>query len=65
MFFKPSPASAKARDPRPAAAIMDETAYEPTGGQGVAGFEVFGRAGLDLGGLHRDDQWVGSWGGRC
>ncbi len=30
-----------------------------------AGFEVFGRAGLQLGGLHRDQQWVGAWGGRC
>lgn len=29
------------------------------------GFEVFGRSGLDLGGLHRDQQWVGAWGGRC
>jgi hypothetical protein len=30
-----------------------------------AGFEVFGRCGLELDGLHRDHQWVGSWGGRC
>ncbi len=30
-----------------------------------AGFEAFGRAGLQLGGLHRDQQWVGAWGGRC
>lgn len=30
-----------------------------------AGFEAFGRCGLQLGGLHRDQQWVGAWGGRC
>jgi hypothetical protein len=30
-----------------------------------AGFETFGRTGLDIGGLHRDQQWVGAWGGRC
>ncbi len=29
------------------------------------GFENFGRGGLELGGLHRDQQWVGAWGGRC
>ena len=29
------------------------------------GFENFGRDGLQLGGLHRDQQWVGAWGGRC
>ncbi len=29
------------------------------------GFETFGRGGLELGGLHRDQQWVGAWGGRC
>ncbi len=29
------------------------------------GAETFGRAGLQLGGLHRDQQWVGAWGGRC
>ena len=33
--------------------------------QDFGGFEVFGRSGLDLGGLHRDQQWVGAWGGRC
>jgi hypothetical protein len=27
--------------------------------------ETFGRGGLQLGGLHRDQQWVGAWGGRC
>jgi hypothetical protein len=27
-------------------------------------FESFGRSGLQLGGLHRDQQWVGAWGGR-
>ncbi len=32
---------------------------------GFAGFESFGRGGLELGGLHRDQQWVGAWGGRC
>jgi hypothetical protein len=32
---------------------------------GYAGFERFGRGGLELGGLHRDEQWVGAWGGRC
>ena len=31
----------------------------------TAGFEAFGRCGLQLGGLHRDQQWVGAWGGRC
>ena len=30
-----------------------------------AGVETFGRAGMQLGGLHRDQQWVGAWGGRC
>ena len=30
-----------------------------------AGFEAFGRCGLQLGGLHRDQQWVRAWGGRC
>jgi hypothetical protein len=30
-----------------------------------ADFESFGRGGLQLGGLHRDQQWVGAWGGRC
>lgn len=30
-----------------------------------AGAEVFGRSGLQLDGLHRDQQWVGAWGGRC
>ncbi len=29
------------------------------------GFEPFGRCGLQLGGLDRDRQWVGSWSGRC
>lgn len=33
--------------------------------EGFGGFETFGRGGLDLGGLHRDQQWVGAWGGRC
>jgi hypothetical protein len=28
-------------------------------------FQSFGRAGMQLGGLHRDQQWVGAWGGRC
>jgi hypothetical protein len=28
-------------------------------------FGSFGRSGLQLGGLHRDQQWVGAWGGRC
>jgi hypothetical protein len=32
---------------------------------GFGGFETFGRGGLDIGGLHRDQQWVGAWGGRC
>ncbi len=39
-----------------AAFTPDTTAY---------GFENFGRGGLELGGLHRDQQWVGAWGGRC
>ena len=33
--------------------------------QGFGGFEIFGRSGLGLDGLHRDQQWVGAWGGRC
>jgi hypothetical protein len=33
--------------------------------EGFGGFEIFGRSGLDIGGLYRDQQWVGAWGGRC
>ncbi len=64
MFFKPSLASAEARKTT-ASKAEAETFDQDTAGLGYAGFETFGRAGLNLGGLHRDDQWVGSWGGRC
>lgn len=48
--------------PMPVAAVVEA---EPAESQDFAGFETFGRSGLDLGGLHRDQQWVGAWGGRC
>jgi hypothetical protein len=48
-----APVRAEAED---AAFTPDATPY---------GFETFGRGGLQLGGLHRDQQWVGAWGGRC
>jgi hypothetical protein len=48
-----APATAEAED---AAFIPDAAPY---------GVESFGRDGLQLGGLHRDQQWVGAWGGRC
>ncbi|MCB8882334.1 hypothetical protein ACELLULO517_18950 [Acidisoma cellulosilytica] len=38
---------------------------DKTDDRDFAGFETFGRTGLDIGGLHRDQQWVGAWGGRC
>ena len=41
--------------------VATETAEE----RDFSGFETFGRTGLDIGGLHRDQQWVGAWGGRC
>ncbi|HEX3982100.1 MAG TPA: hypothetical protein VHX12_00255 [Acidisoma sp.] len=48
-------------EPAPVAAAEPEVVPEA----GFGGFETFGRCGLDLGGLHRDQQWVGAWGGRC
>jgi hypothetical protein len=48
--------SAAQPTPAPAPAAEDS---------GFAGFESFGRGGMELGGLHRDQQWVGAWGGRC
>jgi hypothetical protein len=47
----------------PAVTAVEDAAFTPdvTG----HGFETFGRGGLQLGGLHRDQQWVGAWGGRC
>jgi hypothetical protein len=50
-------------DPVPASAIAEEATFAAD--VISAGFEAFGRAGLQLGGLHRDQQWVGAWGGRC
>ena len=49
----------------PAAPIPPVTETEVAVDRDYGGFEVFGRSGLDLGGLHRDQQWVGAWGGRC
>lgn len=46
-----------------AAAPSEDAAFAPDAA--MDGFEKFGRAGLDLGGLYRDQQWVGTWGGRC
>jgi hypothetical protein len=50
--------------PQPAfTSAPEDTAFIP---DTIAdGFETFGRSGLELGGLHRDQQWVGAWGGRC
>jgi hypothetical protein len=47
----------------PMASVSEDTAF--TVDAIAAGFEAFGRAGMQLGGLHRDQQWVGAWGGRC
>jgi hypothetical protein len=49
--------------PRPTPAPAEDAGFAAEAGS--IGFEVFGRAGLQLGGLHRDQQWVGAWGGRC
>jgi hypothetical protein len=46
----------------PVPAVVDQEMPEV---QDFGGFETFGRTGLDIGGLHRDQQWVGAWGGRC
>jgi len=65
MFFWSSTTTSKApkaQTPAPAAEDRDRD-WEPQTGFG--GFETFGRGGLDIGGLHRDQQWVGAWGGRC
>jgi hypothetical protein len=50
---------------RRAPAERAATPAAPAEETGFAGFETFGRGGLELGGLHRDQQWVGAWGGRC
>jgi hypothetical protein len=50
-------------DPAATPAPPDENAFAADAIS--AGFESFGRAGMQLGGLHRDQQWVGAWGGRC
>ena len=50
-------------DQAPAPAPAEDAAFTPETISSV--FESFGRAGLQLGGLHRDQQWVGAWGGRC
>ncbi len=49
--------------PAPAAPLGEEATFAAD--VISAGYEAFGRAGLQLGGLHRDQQWVGAWGGRC
>lgn len=59
--FRRRPAQEAARRAPSAAVPTADTASDTTFG----GFENFGRGGLDLGGLHRDQQWVGAWGGRC
>lgn len=65
MFFKSSstaPSVASAQRPAP---VAEDRECQWTAPSGFGGFETFGRGGLDLGGLHRDQQWVGAWGGRC
>jgi hypothetical protein len=47
----------------PARAGAEDAAFIPDAAP--YGAESFGRGGLQLGGLHRDQQWVGAWGGRC
>jgi hypothetical protein len=49
--------------PAPAAELVEDSTFAAD--VVSAGFEAFGRSGLELGGLHRDQQWVGAWGGRC
>lgn len=65
MFLKSFSAASENRPAQVTAEAADEDAYELMPQPGYGGFETFGRAGLDIGGLHRDQQWVGAWGGRC
>ena len=50
------------RAPKVETPTISEDTFDLTPAQG---FESFGRGGLQLDGLHRDNQWVGAWGGRC
>jgi len=65
MFFKVSSASSKTAATKAAPPAIETAEREWSAQTGFGGFETFGRSGLDLGGLHRDQQWVGAWGGRC
>jgi hypothetical protein len=53
----------QAAPPARAGAGTEDAAFIPDAAP--YGAESFGRGGLELGGLHRDQQWVGAWGGRC
>jgi hypothetical protein len=57
-FGRPAPA-----EPAAPLDLAEESSFAAD--PNYAGFERFGRGGLELGGLHRDQQWVGAWGGRC
>lgn len=65
MFFKLSSAMSKTTAGKTAPVPAEATERDWTAQTGFGGFESFGRSGLDIGGLHRDQQWVGAWGGRC
>ncbi|GAB0118418.1 hypothetical protein Acid7E03_24900 [Acidisoma sp. 7E03] len=65
MFFKVSSATSKTTAAKTVPAAMEPAERDWTTQTGFGGFETFGRSGLDIGGLHRDQQWVGAWGGRC
>ncbi len=65
MFLKSSSADSKPGKAPAPAPVTEDPDRDWTLESGFGGFETFGRGGLDLGGLHRDQQWVGAWGGRC
>lgn len=65
MFFKSSTTTSKAIKAPLSASETEDRERDWAAQTGFGGFETFGRGGLDLGGLHRDQQWVGAWGGRC
>jgi hypothetical protein len=54
----------KAQDDVTAAPVTSAKDADFTPDTATYGFESFGRSGLQLGGLHRDQQWVVAWGGR-
>ncbi len=65
MFFKSSSTTSQATKAQLPATVAEDRERDWAAPSGFGGFETFGRGGLDLGGLHRDQQWVGAWGGRC